>query len=438
MADHPIKSVYVDGSDVNKGTARTHFMQRVPLVLTSAIEIKTMDVDATTLVSVNGRLYDYDSADTTSAHDGLTVLVDSTGRRFKTAEAVNNPRRLFQVLDKDMTAPPGSPGAGDSYIAGAGSTGAWATHDGKVAIWSGGIWHFIAPLAGDIAFISDEAGFYHRNAGNTAWVSGLPGTIGAGEILPSNLIQGFTFKVESTANDEAGGEPDGAGYIVGSSPTGAFSAFTANRIVIKVAGTWTQFPPAIGDTIDDKSQDGAVRWTGASWNLVPTSFRIRRIYYTGNATWTKPANLMGLRFIGLGAGGGGGSGSSPGGDGGDTSIGAHIVAGGGDGGSASSGGTGASGVASGSAPDIYEVLAVGRDAGWLAPFPVRDSSNLGSGGPLNSSGGDGGGGCVADGWVKESDLSATEAITIGIGGNGPSGAGGGQDGVAIIDEYIFT
>lgn len=77
----------------------------------------------------------------------------------------------LSVKDRDLTAPPGSPAAGDTYIVGASATGAWATHDKKVAVWSGSAWVFYTPRTGWVAFIEDEtklAAYY-----SSAWSAGI-------------------------------------------------------------------------------------------------------------------------------------------------------------------------------------------------------------------------------------------------------------------------
>ncbi len=60
------------------------------------------------------------------------------------------------VLDRDLTAPPGSPAEGESWIVKAGATGAWAGHDDAIASWQDGGWQFSAPKIGWVAFVSDE------------------------------------------------------------------------------------------------------------------------------------------------------------------------------------------------------------------------------------------------------------------------------------------
>lgn len=62
----------------------------------------------------------------------------------------------LSIIDRDLTAPPGSPADGDRYIIGAAGTGAWATHDGKIAAWQDNAWVFHTPSEGWLCRIADE------------------------------------------------------------------------------------------------------------------------------------------------------------------------------------------------------------------------------------------------------------------------------------------
>jgi hypothetical protein len=62
----------------------------------------------------------------------------------------------LSVKDRDLTAPPGTPITGDTYICATGSTGDWAGKDGQVAIYDGSAWQFGAPRIGWVAYIEDE------------------------------------------------------------------------------------------------------------------------------------------------------------------------------------------------------------------------------------------------------------------------------------------
>lgn len=72
------------------------------------------------------------------------------------------------VLDRDLTAPPGSPSNGDAYIVATGATGAWSTKDGKVAVYRSG-WVFFTPPLGLAAWVADEKQFFYYDG--TSWVA---------------------------------------------------------------------------------------------------------------------------------------------------------------------------------------------------------------------------------------------------------------------------
>lgn len=59
------------------------------------------------------------------------------------------------VIDRDLTAPPGSPVNGDTYIVAGSPTGAWVGQAGKIAFYYGG-WSFITPFEGLTAWVDDE------------------------------------------------------------------------------------------------------------------------------------------------------------------------------------------------------------------------------------------------------------------------------------------
>lgn len=60
------------------------------------------------------------------------------------------------VADRDLTAPPGSPTAGDAYIVGPSATGDWDTEDDSIAVYDGTDWVFYAPANGMGIYILDE------------------------------------------------------------------------------------------------------------------------------------------------------------------------------------------------------------------------------------------------------------------------------------------
>ncbi|MFZ1726333.1 MAG: DUF2793 domain-containing protein [Albidovulum sp.] len=62
----------------------------------------------------------------------------------------------LSVLDRDLTAPPGSPADGDRYIVASGATGDWAGWDLNVALFTDGAWLRLPPRTGWRAWVEDE------------------------------------------------------------------------------------------------------------------------------------------------------------------------------------------------------------------------------------------------------------------------------------------
>ncbi len=62
----------------------------------------------------------------------------------------------LSVKDRNLSTPPGSPVAGDTYIVAASPTGAWVNQANKIAIWSDSSWVFGTPRIGWVAYIEDE------------------------------------------------------------------------------------------------------------------------------------------------------------------------------------------------------------------------------------------------------------------------------------------
>jgi len=67
---------------------------------------------------------------------------------------------LSAVLDKDLTAPPGSPDTGDRYIVASPATGDWASHEDDIAQYNGSSWDFTTPSAEDWTTVVDESMYY--------------------------------------------------------------------------------------------------------------------------------------------------------------------------------------------------------------------------------------------------------------------------------------
>jgi hypothetical protein len=96
---------------------------------------------------------------TDSLHLGLPYIAAAQAQKHITHnEALRALDALVMlgVLDRDLTAPPGSPAEGARYLVKATGTGAFAGKDGQVAHFRDGGWAFHAPRAGWIAYVADE------------------------------------------------------------------------------------------------------------------------------------------------------------------------------------------------------------------------------------------------------------------------------------------
>ena len=72
------------------------------------------------------------------------------------------------VIDKDLTAPPGSETGGEVYIPAATATGTWVGEEDSIAYFDNG-YKFIQPIEGMVAYITDEKIFIKYDGTN--WVN---------------------------------------------------------------------------------------------------------------------------------------------------------------------------------------------------------------------------------------------------------------------------
>lgn len=78
----------------------------------------------------------------------------------------------LNIIDRDLTDPPGSPATGDRYIPAATATGTWAGHEDDIAIFTiASQWRFITPKSGWLAVIEDEDVLCRFNG--SIWTSGI-------------------------------------------------------------------------------------------------------------------------------------------------------------------------------------------------------------------------------------------------------------------------
>jgi hypothetical protein len=62
----------------------------------------------------------------------------------------------LSVVTDDQTTPPSSPVEGARYLLDAGGTGAWANHEGEIALFENGNWRFFVPRSGWRAYVANR------------------------------------------------------------------------------------------------------------------------------------------------------------------------------------------------------------------------------------------------------------------------------------------
>lgn len=82
MVDHPIASVLIDGSPVNKGAFRDA-MKMATFDYGDAADFRLYSLPGVNSAIINDELFRYDAADLVTADNGTTCIHDADGRRFK-------------------------------------------------------------------------------------------------------------------------------------------------------------------------------------------------------------------------------------------------------------------------------------------------------------------------------------------------------------------
>lgn len=267
MAATDYSTLLAGSGQPNRSGLLTALEKRGAYVIASAENPQALTPGNVLTLIFNGVVFWYDSADSTTAHDGTTCIVTADGKRFKADQFRGRNAKIVPVLDKDLTAPPGSPAVGDTYIVAAGGSGAWAAKDKYFASWTARGWVFQAPNAYDIAIAADEVQFYYYSAGG-AWTSGLPALTIADASISFAKLKYFNLGIVAVENQTTNTPPvspaDGVAYIVGGSPTGAWVGHSL-AVAIFEGSAWVYYTPYEGAEVYDKSLDVFYKFNGATW-----------------------------------------------------------------------------------------------------------------------------------------------------------------------------
>lgn len=271
MAASDFNALYSGPAQINRGAAIEKHEKRTAYVIAAAENPQDLTPGFIQTLVFKGVVFWYDSADATTAHDGTTCIVTADGKRFKSDQFRGANSRIVPVLDKDLTAPPGSPAIGASYIVAAGGSGAWAAKDKYFASWTARGWVFIVPNAFDIAYVRDEALFYYYSAGGV-WTSGLPALTIADASISIRKFKYFGLgpvAVENqTTNAPPGSPADGVAYVVGGSPTGAWAGQSL-KVAIYETAAWVFYTAYQGAEVYDKALEKYYKFNGATWETPP-------------------------------------------------------------------------------------------------------------------------------------------------------------------------
>lgn len=259
------------GADANKTLLRNVVTARMPYVLADADDVTDLvAVDPDTgsaIVDIVylGRLFHYDATDVLTAHDGITCLVTSDGRRYKLSDGSDV--FAYSVLDNEIATPPGAPTIGDAYLIAAGATDDWAGKTDYIGVYTRRGWEFIDYGIGRFIYVESVETYYHKDSGG-AWVAGFGSQAFGANSVPLSAAINFGKRIiveNQTTNAPPGSPSIGDAYVIGSSPTGDWAGHAAEIAICEAGTTFTLYVPTNGWEVYDKARNSAFTFSGSAW-----------------------------------------------------------------------------------------------------------------------------------------------------------------------------
>lgn len=440
------------GSPLDKSVFRPALVKRVAYCLDDSENLSTITVVDPSYGTIplyviqQRRLFQYDSTDSTTSADGVTVLVSADGKRYK----IDDWLLPFSVKSKTAT-PPGSPANGDAYIVGVGATGAWAGKDNKLTKFTTSrSWVFNDSPEGRPIYNEADGSYYFRDQTGT-WIKGVGNLPLASSIVSLSSIIGTgasltTRIINQTTNTPPGSPAVGDAYIIGPVPTGAWTSNVAKVAICESGSTFTIYTPKDGDRVYDIALKQWYQWSSASstWITSGGNMQLIRHVYAASTTFTHDPRCILVDVTCIGGGGGAGPTSTGGvassfgahnsatGGAADSTTGFHLggASGVGSGGDVNGKGVPGSILNDGTNDRIASFASLPTEWGAFFGGVSGSTSALSCGGPPG----------ISRKVMLLASLLTTETITVGGGGtNGgsnnvltPSG------GMIVVDEWVLA
>lgn len=240
-------------------------------------------------IAWNNTIFWLDDADTTTPHDGVTVIRTADDYCYKVEDI---DMRVRSVLSASTTAPPVSPAEGDAYIVPAGATGAWSSHQDDIAVYTPRGWVFQVPVLGRQMQVEDTDGMMRYSA--TGWVYGYGSQAFDADSIPysASLGWGDRLIVENQSTTTPPTATKGLRYVVGPAASGAWSGKDKKIAICEVAGAWVFYTPEDGLVVFDKTLQSDYRWSSATstWVSAAGSWVARQSVATASGSTTSPSN----------------------------------------------------------------------------------------------------------------------------------------------------